>query len=66
MKQLFKFLDGILTIETVNGRAIATLTDADGNSETLTEYTAPGCLTEEQKEAINRRFGEPKKDGQPF
>lgn len=66
MKKQFNYLDGVITIDTANGKTTATITDADGNTETLTEYTAPGELTEAQKEVICHRFGEPKEDGQPF
>lgn len=67
MKQQFKFLDGILTIETVNGRTTAALTDADGNTSALEEVTADvNTLTDEQIERISYRFGQPRKNGQPF
>lgn len=66
MKKQFNYLDGVITIDTTNGKTAATFTDADGNTETLTEYTAPGELTEAQKEAISQRFGETKPNGQPF
>lgn len=66
MKKQFNYLDGVITIDTNNGKTTATITDADGVTETLTEHTAPGELTEAQKEAISHRFGELKEDGQPF
>ena len=66
MKKQFKYLDGVITIDTANGKTAATLTDADGVTVPLEEYTAPGELTEAQKEAISRRFGEANGDGQPF
>lgn len=66
MKQQFNYGDGIITVDTTNGKTIVSVTDADGESVTLDEYTSPGELTEEQKEAISHRFGEVNKDGQPF
>ena len=71
MKQEFKYLDGIITIETVNGRTTATMTDADGNVTDLAEVESPeastaGDLTPEQIAAISQRFGNANKDGQPF
>ena len=66
MKKQFNYLDGVITIDTANGKITATITDADGTTTPLEDYTAPGELTEAQKEAISRRFGEPKEDGQPF
>lgn len=66
MKQQFKYLDGVITIDTANGRTTATLTDVDGVTTPLEDYNAPGELTEAQKEAISQRFGETKPNGQPF
>lgn len=66
MKKQFKYLDGVITIDTANGKTTATLTDADGTITPLEDYTAPGELTEAQKEAISQRFGETKPNGQPF
>lgn len=66
MKKQFKYLDGVITIDTANGKTTATLTDADGTTTPLEDYTAPGELAEAQKEAISRRFGEGNADGQPF
>lgn len=66
MKKQFKYLDGVITIDTANGRTAATLTDADGVTTPLDEYNPAGELTEAQKEAISRRFGEANADGQPF
>lgn len=66
MKKQFNYLDGVLTIDTANGRTTATFTDADGNTEPLEEATEPGTLTDEQKAKIATRFGEANADGQPF
>lgn len=66
MKKQFNYLDGVITIDTTNGKTAATFTDADGNTKTLTEYTAPGELTPEQMAAISHRDGSTRPDGQPF
>lgn len=66
MKKKFKYLDGFITVDTTNGKTTVTMTDADGTVSNLDEATDPGELTEAQREAINKRFGEPKGDGQPF
>lgn len=66
MKKRFNYGDGIITVDTTNGKTVVSVTDADGESVTLDECTAPGELTEAQKEAISQRFGETKPNGQPF
>lgn len=66
MKKQFNYGDGIITVDTTNGKTVVSVTDADGESVTLDECTAPGELTDAQKEAISRRFGEGNADGQPF
>lgn len=66
MQKQFKHLDAVITIDTANGKTTATITDADGNTTPLEAYNAPGELTPEQKEAIAERFGDLKKNGQPF
>ena len=66
MNKKFNYLDGVVTVETFNGKTRATITDADGNTEELTEYVQPGGLTEAQTKAISQRFGEPQESGQPF
>lgn len=66
MKKQFNYGDGIITVDTTNGKTTVSVTDADGESVILDEYNAHGELSEAQKEAISRRFGEANGDGQPF
>ncbi len=62
---MFKYLDGFITVDTTTGKA--TITDADGVTDTLEEVAADlDTLTEAQRERINQRFGHIRKDGQPF
>lgn len=66
MKRKFNYLDGIITVDTDNGKTTVTMTDADGTVSNLDEIADPGDLTEAQREAIGNRFGQPKRNGQPF
>lgn len=67
MKKQFKYLDGIITVETTNGRTAVTLTDTDGETSTLEEVGGTAAtLTEEQIARINTRFGDPLPNGQPY
>ena len=66
MKKQFNYGDGIITVDTTNGKTTVSVTDADGESVTLDEYNPAGEITEAQKEAISRRFGEANGNGQPF
>lgn len=67
MKKQFTHGDGFITVETAaNGKMKVTVTDADGATTELDEYTAAGALTPEQEDAISHRFGDANKDGQPF
>lgn len=67
MKKQFTHGDGFITVETAaNGKMKVTVTDADGTTAKLDEFTAAGTLTQEQEVAISHRFGDANKDGQPF
>lgn len=67
MKKYFNYGDGVITVDTVNGKTTVTVTDADGEATALDEANNPRDLTPEQMAAIAKRFGEPRRsDGQPF